>query len=132
MKSRDIDDEWRVITERAQVVLALLSCDSTRTSAISVARLLGYSSSDALRKFLRSAALPPFELLRDWYLVVQLAELHANGTSIAKSTMWRGSYPSVYYRFVERVTGIPWSVVREKGVTWAKMRALDIWSPWLS
>jgi len=125
------DARWNLVLERIGDLRPLF--DEVRLSLrqTQVAHLLALPNIDALRRVLRARRLPDFRLLRDWYYVVRMVERSYEDDALGHWAMYRGDCANVYYRFVERVTGLKWRVVRDHGVQWVRARALVIWAPFL-
>ncbi len=129
---QNIDAAWQSVMNRCVDILPLFRDVDLRLSALRSARLLGLPSVAALRRNLVAYRLPPFELLRDWSYVVHLV-MHCGGQceSIAPWALRQDRAPSVYYRFVRRVTGHTWSKLRQMECGRTKSLALQAWSPHL-
>lgn len=114
--------------KRANEITPLFQDIRLSLSATSAAKSLGLKSAGALERMLADLSIPPFYSLRDWHYVVQLVDrFSASDTSIAHWSLARGEYPSVYYRFIRRVTRLTWNDVRLREPTWARENALQDW-----
>ena len=97
------------------------------------ARVLGHDSGDAHDEALRERNLPPFKLLRDWVYVVLLLEREERGQpSVHQWVRRQNGDPAMYYRFVKKVTGLPWREVKKRGSLWARKEACRMWGPYLA
>lgn len=122
--------EWNEVMQRCPDLLPLFADVRLRVHDASAARILGLTKSNELRRQLLARRLPPFLVLRDWCLVVQLADrFGVDEGSLGHWAMRRGEYASVYYSFIKRVTGMLWSELRKRGPVWARRRALQMWRP---
>lgn len=121
---------WELVIARIGQLEPVLRPVDLSLSAQGAALALGLENSSSLSRWLRSRHLPPFKSLRDWYYVACLTEHTSDGCSLATFALQRNQYPSIYYRFVDRVTGQPWSTVRQRGVAWVRATALQQWAHW--
>lgn len=126
-----MEDEWLQVVSRCGMLWQVLGECRLRLSATAASQRMGYGSGSALEKELRDRRLPPFRLLRDWVHLVFILEEAETESSLSCWCLGRGEYASIYYRFVVRVTGRPWSEVKALGPAWAKEMALKVWSPYL-
>lgn len=126
----DLVSRWELVIARTGLLEPVLQRIDLSLSAQRAALEVGMESGQALTRWLRSRHLPPFKLLRDWYYVAVLSEHSSNGCSLATFALQRNQYPSIYYRFVDRVTGHAWRIVRQRGVGWVRASALQQWAHW--
>lgn len=96
------------LTMRWAAFFEVLDIGDLRLSPLDCAKRLGLHSGSEIERELRSRGLPRFRLLRDWFYVVRLHERAAAAGSLSAVAAQRGDYPSVHYRFVQRVTGRDW------------------------
>lgn len=97
-------------------------------TATSAAKSLGLKSAERLERMLADRRIRPFYSLRDWHYVVEIVDRFSmSDTSIAHWALARGEYPSVYYRFVRRVTRLSWTDIRSREPTWTRENALRDW-----
>lgn len=116
------------VMQRCPDLLPLFADMRLRLHGATAAKLLGLTNSSMLRRQLISRRLPPFLLLSDWCFVVQFVDRFAtDDASLGRWAMHRGEYASVYYSFIERVTGMLWSDLRRRGAVWVRQRALQMW-----
>lgn len=120
---------WRELKSSIGPLAALLDKVDLAVTARRAAHALQLRDSAALHTWLLTRGLPPYRLLRDWYYVVRLVELVESG-SLAEWTLRLGRDPATYYRFVARVTGENWRVLRLGGASSVRSRALAVWQPW--
>lgn len=124
-----IEARWTACLLRFADLLPFFASLRLKVSETQVARAMGLPNADTLRRLLRKRGLPPFRLLRDWYYVVVMVERAESGNAVAKWSMHDGSYPDVYYRFAQHLTGMLWSMTVKHGSQGAKERALAAWAP---
>lgn len=127
----EIDDElqWRRLLEACGPLVLLWASVDLTFSARRAARSLFLKDTRALLGWLVERRLPPYQILRNWYFVVRLAEIAENG-SLSKWALQNGRDPAIYYRFIERTTGASWKVIREGGLKATRLRAIRVLSPW--
>lgn len=103
---------------RAIVDALLLSGGSVGT-AQSVATSLGLPSRFGLGRLLAKEGLPPLHRLSGWMTVLHWAwEWERSGTALSRLALRAAKEPPACYRLVSRITGAPWTTVRESGVEW--------------
>jgi hypothetical protein len=120
---------WQALATRCGPLWRLLHDCRLGLTAGQAAITLGLKDPAELRKWLQSGRLPPFAYLRNWGYVVFLLERPQGSASLAGMVLDRGEDPSMYYRFVKRVTGMPWRNVKAHGRLWAIATALQVWGP---
>ena len=87
--------------------------------AVEFARSLGLRNRFQLARLLQQEGLPVLEELAGWIRVLLwLADWEATGTSLSRTALDHIRDPAVCYRTVERITGFPWSCVRQRGFDW--------------
>lgn len=121
---------WESVIARIGPLAPVLQRIDLSLSARQAALEIGLKDSLSLNRWLRSRHLPPFRSLRDWYYVACLTEVASNGSSLATFALQRNQYPSIYYRFVDRVTGSAWRSIDQRGVAWVRATALQQWTHW--
>jgi hypothetical protein len=132
--AKDIERRWLETLARMSELVPMLESIDLKLRATGVAKQLQLRDAAALRQWLAARELPPFQLVRDWYYVVALAQrFSAKPTATTSSptvsdwALCAGQSSSVYYSFVKRVTGDSWKTVRDAGSTASRRRALKIW-----
>ena len=99
-------------------------------TADAFARSRGLRDRHQLAYALRCNRLPPLLALAGWIKVlVWVMEYEDGGRSICRSSLLEASDPAYRYRLVKRVTGLPWSSVRTRGLAWAVQEFLDACRP---
>lgn len=96
-----------------------------RRSQRSVAIAMGLGSRVALDREIRLRGLPAYRLIREWYGLIQLRSLDE---SLAAWCLHHGVYPSIFYRQVQRVAGIPWRELRAIPQVRLEERIAAIWA----
>ena len=127
----DIAGRWERTVARFVDLLPFFADVRLSMSETQAAYGLGLANADALRRWLLKRHLPPYRVLRDWYYVVVMVERADARNALGRWTMERGDFANVYYRFVEKITGQPWRMIRKHGLCWVKARALAVWAPHL-
>ena len=123
---------WKEVTGRMGGLTLALDQLQLGFDARSAAQELMLEDTRDLARWLRARRLPPYMLLRNWYYVALLSERFSTDRSLSSFALHRNQYPSVYYRFVDRVCGRSWSEVRYLGPRWVQATALGQWAPWIS
>jgi hypothetical protein len=126
-----VERQWCVLLERASFLLEHFRDLRLGLTAAEVARRTGYRRGDALERALRERQLPSFWSLRNGLYVVALVEAHEGGRVLGRWARERGDYESVYYSFVKKATGRPWSEVVSLGSLRLKHRYLGEWAAFL-
>jgi hypothetical protein len=99
-------------------------------TADAFARSRGLRDRHQLAYALRCSRLPPLLVLTGWIKVlVWVMEYEDGGRSICQSSLLEASDPAYRYRLVKRVTGLPWSSVRTRGLAWMVQEFLDACRP---
>jgi hypothetical protein len=125
-----VKHEWRAVADRAAPLFTLWSHGfDSRYPARRAARGMGLSGAGALSEWLRTQALPPYGMLRDWYLLTRLVD-EASAVGLNSWSWAHGREPAQYYRFVRRVSRYTWSELRALGAVRARQVALAVWEPW--
>lgn len=127
----DMERAWIDVMQRCADLMPFFADSRLDVSATQVARQLGVRRAQGLERLLRMRGLPPFRLLRNWIYIVQLAQRHERGESVARWAMRRGEYPTPYYRMAIHETGQLWSVVAARGSAWCMAEAMLRWTPYL-
>lgn len=87
------------------------------------ARLLGYRDRHQLARRLKDEGLPPLRDLAGWVRVLHwIHERERAGTSLGRMALTAGQDPAVWYKTVERVTGLVWSAAVEAGSAFLVLR----------
>ena len=123
-----IDAAWTDLEERIGPLRPLLDTMTLGISARRAAQFLSLRNSADLRRWLIARRLPPWAILRDWYIVVRLLAHNDEVGTLSKLATTRIASSSVYYTFVKRVTGAGWTEMKQRGLRDAKRRALSIYS----
>lgn len=71
---------------------------------------LGVGDSAALARWLRAQDLPQYNLLRNWWYVVEMHRRAQAGETLYALAANQGRELATLSRFVARVTGEPWSL----------------------
>jgi hypothetical protein len=123
---------WQVVGDRCgnlEPVLAHGRLDLTMPEA---ATALGLPGARWLRRTIRDRGLPPFRLLRDWWLVVVLLQRREETAgALALHVLVGGRDPAPYFRLMRRTTGRTWLELCDLGSAWARGAALRAWAPFL-
>jgi hypothetical protein len=125
-EEEEIDAAWANLEERIAPLRPLLDAMTLGISARRAAEFLSLRDSADLRRWLISRRLPQWVILRDWYIVVRLLAHCANTETLSRMATNRIESSSVYYTFVQRVTGAGWKELLKRGLPAAKRRALAI------
>lgn len=123
-----VEVEWAKLEERIAPLHPLLNAMTLGISARRAAEFLSLSGGAELRRWLIARRLPPWGVLRDWYIVVRLLQHCERSETLSRFATNRIESSSVYYTFVQRVTGTAWSELLDRGIRDAKVRALSIFS----
>lgn len=123
---------WDQVVQAVQNLWPMFAECRLGFSRAAAARILGFSSGQALDHDLRERPLPPFRVLRDWIYLVLLLEQDARGISLSGWVTEQNGNPSTYYRFVHNLTGRTWGEVKKLGVAWARAEACRHWGPYLA
>ena len=119
-----LDLRWEKTVGQFADLAALFADIRLSLSQTQAAAALGLPNADALRRLLLKRRLPPYRLLRDWYYVSLMVERAMANDRPGHWAMHRGDFANVYYRFVEKLTGLRWKVVLRYGLRWVQARAL--------
>ena len=122
-----IDWLWSQIEQRLGQLRPFLERTQLSLSAGVLARQLNLKDSRVLKGLLVQRGLPPFDRLRDPYYVVRLLQMDARKISLCTFSLRQGKDSSEYYRMVRRTTGLQWTIVQQRGVSWAKAFAIVQW-----
>lgn len=127
---KPLREELRAIelTMRWAELFDVLDVGDLRLSPLDCARRLGLHSGSEVERELRGRGLPRFRLLRDWFYVVRLHERAIAAGSLSAVAALRGDYPSVLYRFVQRVTGRDWRELSQLDSHAVWDLAVTVWS----
>jgi hypothetical protein len=91
-----------------------------------LARRLGLQSRYQLGRILAHDGLPPLQELKAWIRVVGwVLEWEQGGISLCRSALNRDIDPAICYRLVKRLTSLPWTEVRCRGLAWTLLRLRD-------
>lgn len=86
-----------------------------------VARCLGVRNRFALARLLRREGLPSLRRLGEWISVLSwVMQAEQESMSLCRIAFRSGRYPSVCYRLVRDLTGLPWTQVRLRGSRWVE------------
>jgi PAS domain-containing protein len=123
----EADRKWGDVVEVGRELVLLWDRDrNTRFGRSRAARALGLSERQ-LERLLLDRRLPPYHVFDERYLVVRLRD-EAEMTSLPKLSYLIGRDPCTLYRFVLRVTRLPWTEIRELPRWQIRERALRVWS----
>jgi hypothetical protein len=123
-----VDAAWTDLEERIGPLRPLLDTMTLGISARHAAQYLSLRDSADLRRWLIARRLPPWVILRDWYIVVRLLAHNADVETLSKMATTRIASSSVHYTFVKRVTGAGWTEMKQRGLRDAKRRAVVIFA----
>lgn len=99
-------------------------------SADDVACHVGLRNRFQLSRRLRRMSLPQLSIAAGWIRVLLwVLEYEELGHSLSAQALSKGCGPSHFYHVVQRVTGDPWSVVRDRGSTWVLQEIKQILNP---
>jgi hypothetical protein len=71
--------------------------------------------------------LPTYAELQAWtQLLVWAIRLEETGMTLCKQALDSGEDPASRYRLVRRLTGVPWTTVREMGTDWLLSRISEV------
>jgi hypothetical protein len=118
---------WSGIRDAESSLCAALAEVDLRLSAHRSALMLGLRSGDDLERRLKKKTLPRFRPLRDWWYVDLIASQARLEGSLASLASRHGKNASVYFRFLQRVTGDRWSTVRSMDQLEIRRRAIRVW-----
>jgi len=111
---------WISPTSREAVVLL---ATFGAMGADPLARRLGLQSRFQLGRILAHDGLPPLQELKSWIRVVGwVLEWERKGISLCRSALGRDIDPAICYRLVRRLTGVPWTEVRYRGLAWTLLQ----------
>ena len=92
-------------------------CSETDSDSIHVASNAGFRNRVNLARHLAKNGLPPVSERRDWIRALEwLEEWEAMHHSLSRQAYDHEKEPSVYYRTIVRITGLPWRRVKELGL----------------
>jgi hypothetical protein len=115
---RCVMSEWAAVEMRMGELAQVFGAIELGRSKASVARAVGLSTASDLTRWLRVQRLPPYRLLRNWYIVVSLVDCCGASRSLARSSM---------YRMVRATSGRAWGELREHGAVSCRRPALLAW-----
>ena len=127
LHSVDTEQLWTLVTRRAALIVVQLEEIDLRLHPRLCAEQLGWTSRVELDRYLRDLGLPRFRLLRDGYYVYRIYEEARRHGSLSHWSFSHGSYPQVYYRFVERAVGRRWSVIEQLTPREVRRVIVDYW-----
>src|SRR5947207_3908172 len=105
---------------------AMLLTGGSVGTARHVAFNVGISSRFGLARLLAKEGLPPLHRLSGWMAVVNWAcQWERTGASLSRLALRAAKEPPACYRLVRRITGAPWTVVRDSGVEWVLAGLLE-------
>ena len=119
--------EWAAVEMRMGELAQVFGAIELGRSKASVARAVGLSTSSDLTRWLRVQRLPPYRLLRNWYIVVSLVDCCGASRSLARLALDRSVDPSSMYRMVRATSGRAWGELREHGAVSCRRPALLAW-----
>ena len=106
-----------------RVVRILAGRGGALISTDRLARRIGLANRQALGRLLRANGLPSPAQLAQWVEVASFAfHWERDGISVAKRVLDAGGDPAVRYRRIERLTGVPWNDLQERGLAWVLAR----------
>lgn len=114
----DISTPWLSDETRA-IMISLVVHRGVTGSANGFASSVGARNRHRLSYLLRRGGLPQVELLAAWIrLMLWIVEQEATGTTLCRLSLEEDRDPAYRYRLVKRLTGEPWSKVRNMGLVW--------------
>jgi hypothetical protein len=91
----------------------------TYVDASRLARSVGLANRHRLAYALQRDGLPPLTALANWIkIIVWLEEAQATGDSLCGAALSELNEPSARYRLVKRLTGVPWTTLKARGMAW--------------
>lgn len=108
------------LSQRTRVILdALLTGDGSMGSVRAAAERMGLRNRFALARLLRADGLPPPRELADWVrMLLWVTDYERRPVSLFRLAIRYHRSPAVCYRTVKRLTGLRWTDVRARGVSW--------------
>jgi hypothetical protein len=101
------------------VVWTLVEARGAFADANGFAHRLGLRDRHQLAYVLRRDGLKPLRILASWIrLAVWLSEFEYNRKSLCSAALMEAQDPGSRYRLVKRLTGLEWSQVQARGLTW--------------
>ncbi len=101
------------------VVEAVLLSEGSIGSADTVARALGLRNRFELARLLKRSHIPSLHRLAEWATVLSwVRRAECDGDSLSKMAFRAHRFPSACYRLIEEVTGMRWSEVLARGLSW--------------
>jgi hypothetical protein len=101
------------------VVQALIQARGAFADATLFAHRLGLRDRHQLAYVLRRDGLKPLRVLASWIrLAVWLAEFEYDHRSLCSAALLEAQDPGSRYRLVKRLTGLEWSQVQARGLSW--------------
>jgi len=105
------------------VLEAIALSEGSIGSSSAVARALGIRNRFELARLLRRDGLPSLHRLADWATVMSwVINSKRRGVSLCRMAFHSRRHASACYRLVEDMTGLPWSLVRSRGLQWVIRR----------
>lgn len=109
---------------------ALIECDGRVMSASFLAARAGLANRHQLARLFHREGLPSIDDTCAWiHLLTWAATWETERKSLCRSALCSGRDPAVCYRVVRRLTGLPWSEVRNLGTAWVLLRLLECCRP---
>jgi len=101
------------------VLDALAACGGSVESAQLFAVGLGFKNRHQLARLLEREGLPVLEELAAWARLLDWRlQWERNQTGLCRLAIVSGLEPAVCYRTVKRLTGLPWTTVRDRSIEW--------------
>lgn len=105
--------------ELQRVVLTLAKLGGRFGTADRVARAGGFADRFVMARWLSHHHLPCMsELAGRIEMLCWVLEWESRGRALAPQALSEERMPSVYYRKVRDLAGVPWTKLRERGSTW--------------
>jgi len=102
-----------------KVVRELVASQGTFGSAVALSHAVGFRNRHQLARELTRERMPALQDLAGWVrTLLWTAEWEIHGRAISNAALRDAADPAIRYRTVERVTGRPWSEVRQLGTGW--------------
>ena len=131
LTASEIERQWQVVEDRMGRLVPILRDLRLGRTASETATAMGLRDAASLTRELARRQLPPYRLLRNWYLLVVCSERLETERSLCKVATNLADDPSKYYRLARVVTGRPWSQRRLGGRAALQRDALNAWRTYL-
>jgi len=128
LTEEQVDRVWSYVARTCPAMLALFDSLDLRLSGERCARALGLPSGAALKRWLAVRHLPRFRTLRDWYYLTLIRSRAEAKSSLAALAKERSEYPSILYRYIERIAGESWGSIHQLEEKEMRRRCVEVWT----